>query len=81
MTLAELMDVDVTTVTRTPQKFSDSPSAVQVITGEGIRRSGASSIPEALRLAGNLHVAQKVRTRGRSARAVSIRIWPTNFWC
>src|SRR5205823_12186937 len=34
------------------------PSAIQVLTQEDIRRSGASSIPEALRLAPNLQVAQ-----------------------
>jgi outer membrane receptor for ferrienterochelin and colicin len=34
-------------------------AAIQVITQEDIRRSGATSIPEALRLADNLEVAQK----------------------
>ncbi|HXC25641.1 MAG TPA: TonB-dependent receptor plug domain-containing protein, partial [Gemmatimonadaceae bacterium] len=33
-------------------------SAIQVITGEEIRRSGATTLPEALRLASNLFVAQ-----------------------
>ena len=33
--------------------------AIDVITSDDIRRSGASSIPEALRLADNLDVAQK----------------------
>src|SRR5207244_12053207 len=49
---------EVTTVSRQPEPLWTSPSAVQVITGEDIRRSGASSIPEALRLASNLQVAQ-----------------------
>lgn len=58
LTLDQLMAIDVTTATRAPQARTSSPSAVQVVTGEEIRRSGATTIPEALRLASNLHVAQ-----------------------
>ncbi|MCD6049876.1 MAG: TonB-dependent receptor [Verrucomicrobia bacterium] len=58
MSLSELMDQDVMSVTKTPEKLSKSPSAVQVITGEDIRRSGAMTIPDALRLAPNLGVQQ-----------------------
>src|SRR5207247_6433984 len=39
-------------------KLSETASAIQVITGEDIRRSGATSLPQALRLASNLSVAQ-----------------------
>jgi iron complex outermembrane receptor protein len=52
------MDVEVTSVSRHPAKLSKTASAIQVITAEDIRRSGATSIPEALRLADNLDVAQ-----------------------
>ncbi|TAK92751.1 MAG: TonB-dependent receptor, partial [Verrucomicrobia bacterium] len=41
-----------------PEKLSETASAIQVITSEDILRSGASSLPEALRLAPNLDVAQ-----------------------
>jgi iron complex outermembrane receptor protein len=58
LSFEELLNQDVTLVTRVPARLSQSPSAVQVITGEDIRRSGATSIPEALRLASNLQVAQ-----------------------
>ncbi len=58
MTLEELMNQDVTSVTRAPAPFRDAPAAINVITSEQIRRSGAQSIPEALRLADNLDVAQ-----------------------
>jgi len=58
MSLDELMDQPVTSVSRAPEPFGQAPSAIQVITGEDIQRSGASSIPEALRLADNLEVAQ-----------------------
>ena len=40
----------MTSVSRRPEALAQSPSAIQVITNEEIRRSGATSIPEALRL-------------------------------
>src|SRR5258706_13908156 len=58
LSLEDLMNMEVTSVSKRPEKLSESASAIQVITGEQIRRSGASSLPEALRLAGNLEVAQ-----------------------
>ncbi|HKP95234.1 MAG TPA: TonB-dependent receptor [Fibrobacteria bacterium] len=58
MSLEELMDVEVTLVSRHAEKLSEAASAVQVITGEDIRRSGAATLPEALRLASNLQVAR-----------------------
>jgi iron complex outermembrane receptor protein len=54
----ELFDIEITTVSRRPERLVDAASAIQVITAEEIRRSGASSLPEALRLASNLQVAQ-----------------------
>ncbi len=59
LSVEELMNLEVTSVTKTPKKLSAAPSAIQVITAQEIRRSGATTIPEALRLATNLHVAQK----------------------
>ncbi len=58
LSLEELTNQEVAIVTRRPEKVSKSPSAVQVITAQDIQRSGASSLPEALRLAPNLEVAQ-----------------------
>jgi iron complex outermembrane receptor protein len=58
MGLAELMDQKVTSVKKEPESYGKAPAAIEVITGEDIERSGASSIPEALRLADNLEVAQ-----------------------
>ena len=58
LSIEELMDLEVTSVSRRPEKLSETAAAVQVITGEDIRRSGATTLPEALRLASNLHVAQ-----------------------
>ncbi|HEU4708206.1 MAG TPA: TonB-dependent receptor [Methylophilaceae bacterium] len=59
MSLEELSNIQVTSVSRTPERILDAPASVTVITSEDIRRSGATSIPEALRLAPNLNVAQK----------------------
>ncbi len=58
LSVDELMNVEVTSVSRHPEKRVESPAAIEVITGDDIRRSGYSSIPEALRLADNLDVAQ-----------------------
>src|SRR5665213_1483211 len=59
MSLEELMNLDVTSVAKEPEPYGQAPAAIDVITGDEIQRSGASSIPEALRLADNLDVAQK----------------------
>jgi iron complex outermembrane receptor protein len=58
LTLDQLMNVEVTSVAREPQRLLQAPAAIQVITAEQIRRSGATTLPEALRLADNLEVAQ-----------------------
>jgi iron complex outermembrane recepter protein len=59
LSVEDLMNIEVTSVARHPEKLLNAASAIQVITQEDIRRSGATSIPEALRLADNLQVAQK----------------------
>jgi iron complex outermembrane receptor protein len=58
MTVEQLLDLDVTSVSRRPEKLFATASAIQVVTAEDVRRSGATSLPEALRLASNLEVAQ-----------------------
>jgi len=58
LSLEELMDIEITSVSKRPENLSEAASAIQVITQEDIRRSGATSLPEALRLASNLQVAQ-----------------------
>ena len=59
LSLEELMNIEVTSVAKAPEPYGQAPAALDVITGDQILRSGASSIPEALRLANNLDVAQK----------------------
>ena len=58
LSVEELMDLSVTSVSRRPERLSETASAIQVITGDAIRRSGATNLAEALRLAPNLQVAQ-----------------------
>lgn len=54
---AQSFETPVTSVTREPSTVGKSPAAVFVITNEMIRRSGVTSIPEALRMAPGLDVA------------------------
>ena len=56
MTLAELGNLQVTTATKTPEAIWKTPAAIYVITHEAILRSGATTIPEALRLAPGVEV-------------------------
>ena len=56
--LEELGNIEVTTASKEPVKVSRTPAAIYVITQGDIRRSGATSIPEALRLAPGVEVAR-----------------------
>src|SRR5438874_7558985 len=58
LSIEQLMNLQVTSVSKRPERLSQTASAIQVITQQDIRRSGASSLAEALRLAANLQVAQ-----------------------
>ncbi|WP_239700791.1 TonB-dependent siderophore receptor [Massilia sp. 9096] len=58
LSIEELANIDVTSVSRRPERLQDAPASVFVITADDIRRSGARSLPEALRLAPNLNVAR-----------------------
>ncbi|HVU17863.1 MAG TPA: TonB-dependent receptor [Candidatus Didemnitutus sp.] len=59
LSVDELMEIEVTSVTKEPERLLDAASSIEVVTSEDIARSGATSLPEALRLADNLDVAQK----------------------
>ena len=52
------MNLEVTSVSKAPEKLTEVASAIQVITNEDIDRSAVARLPEALRLAPNLQVAQ-----------------------
>jgi iron complex outermembrane receptor protein len=58
MSLDDLMNVEITSVSKKEEKLTEAPAAVYVLTQEDIHRSGATSIPEALRLVPGLDVAR-----------------------
>jgi iron complex outermembrane receptor protein len=58
LSLEELTQVKITSVSGRPEPLSDAPASIYVITSDDIRRSGATTLPEALRLAPNLQVAR-----------------------
>lgn len=70
MSIEELMRIEITSVSRRQQPASDAAAAVFVISQDDIRRSGMKTIPDVLRLAPGVNVAQinankwAVTTRG-----------------
>jgi iron complex outermembrane receptor protein len=58
LSLEELANVQVTSVSKRPESLSNAAASIFVITGTDIHRSGATTLPEALRLAPNLSVAR-----------------------
>jgi iron complex outermembrane receptor protein len=65
----QLFDATVMSVSKTDEKVGTSPAAVYVLTNEDIKRSGATSIPEALRLVPGVQVARG----NNSSWAISVR--------
>ena len=74
VSLEDLMQTEITSVSRRPQPLSAAAASVYVLTSEDIRRSGASTIPDLLRLVPGLHVGQldsnkwSVAVRGSGGR-------------
>ena len=64
LSLEQLGNVEVTTVSKEPEEVWNTPAAVYVITQDDIRRSGATSIPEALRLAPGLRCSASTAANG-----------------
>jgi iron complex outermembrane receptor protein len=58
LSVEQLLDVDVTSVSKYPEKLSAAAAAVTVLTPEDLERSGVTNIPDALRLVPGLDVAQ-----------------------
>ncbi len=57
LSIEELMQVEITSASKKSERLLDTPAAVYVIRSEDILRSGATSIPEALRMAPGMEVA------------------------
>jgi iron complex outermembrane receptor protein len=58
LSLEQLMDVEVTSVSKKEQRVADTAAAIFVISQEDIRRSGVTTIAEALRLAPGVTVSR-----------------------
>jgi iron complex outermembrane receptor protein len=58
LSLEQLGDIEVLSVSRQPEPLADAPSSIYVITNEQIRRAAATNLGEALRIAPNLQVAR-----------------------
>lgn len=69
LTLEQLGNLEITSVSRQPERLGDAPAAIYVITNDDIRRAGVNTLPEALRLAPNLQVARL----GSASYAISSR--------
>jgi iron complex outermembrane receptor protein len=58
LSIEELMNESITSVSKKEQRIGEAPAAVYVLTGEEILRAGHTSIPEALRMVPGLSVAR-----------------------
>ncbi|MCX5876435.1 MAG: TonB-dependent receptor [Deltaproteobacteria bacterium] len=58
LSLEELLSVEITSVSKKAEKASDAAAAIFVVSQEDIKRSGATSIPEVLRMVPGLQVAR-----------------------
>jgi iron complex outermembrane receptor protein len=58
LSLEDLLNVEITSVSRKPQSLTSAPAAIFVLTEDEIRASGLSSVPELLRLVPGVQVAR-----------------------
>ncbi|WP_165390740.1 TonB-dependent receptor plug domain-containing protein [Pseudoduganella lutea] len=58
LSLEQLSDIVITSVSRQEERLGNASASIYIIGGNEIRRSGARTLPEALRLAPNLQVAR-----------------------
>jgi iron complex outermembrane receptor protein len=58
LSIEELMNESITSVSKKEQRIGNAPAAVYVLTGDEILRAGHTSIPEALRMVPGLSVAR-----------------------
>src|ERR1035437_7274252 len=73
--LEKLMDMEVTSVSKKEQKLFQAPSAIYVITADDIQHSGATNIPDLLRIVPGVDVAQI----DQNAWAINIRGFSTRY--
>ena len=77
LSIEQLMQIDVTLATRTPEPLATAPTAISIVTGEDIRRAGVSTLADAVALADGVYVARfnngtwSVTARGFAAVAAN----------
>lgn len=77
LSLEQLSDLVVTTVSRFDERLDQAAASVYVITADDIRRSGATTLAEALRLAPTLDIARADSSQYAMTHAVCLlpRAW------
>lgn len=58
MSLSQLMDITITSVSKKPQTLSEAAAAIYVISNDDIKKSGVTTVAEALALAPGVQVAR-----------------------
>jgi len=73
LSIEQLANIEISSVSKSTEPLSDAPAAVYVISHDDIMRSGATTLPEMLRMAPNLEVAQlNATTYAISARGFNV---------
>jgi len=75
LSIEELVNLQITSVSKKEQRLGDAPAAVFVLSNDDIRRSGATTLPDALRLVPGMQVA----ALDSSTWAVSARGFNSQF--
>ncbi|MBL8012672.1 MAG: TonB-dependent receptor [Candidatus Omnitrophica bacterium] len=76
LSVEELMSLEIYSAAKKPQAYFDTPNAIYVITPEDIRRSGATNIPDLLRMVPGVSVQQM----GSGSWDISIRGFNGFIW-
>lgn len=58
LSIEELMNESVTSVSKKVTRFADAPTAISVISADDLRRTGLTTLPEALRMVPGMEVAR-----------------------
>src|SRR5581483_5738414 len=80
LSLNELLSIEVTSVSKRMEPLAQAAAAIFVLTGEEIRRSGAHSIAEALRMVPGLQIARtdalgyEITSRGMGDDLLEVRL-------
>ncbi|RPJ48002.1 MAG: TonB-dependent receptor [Candidatus Latescibacterota bacterium] len=75
LSLEDLMEIEVTTVSKKSEQLSSAPAAVYVMSGEEVRRTGGTTIAEALRYVPGVQVSRV----SSNWWAVTVRGFAGNF--